>query len=114
MGLIVDIYRADYRSDLCIFKDVKRITVVNVDGPFDPTPDAPAAWLTERTGYYPNPIIIPVGEDGLPVLLSEVASGGSYAASSDSRFSRAVKFYGAVPIHDYAIGLEGTSNGIID
>ncbi len=103
MGLIVDIFRNDYRSDLCIFKDAKSVTVVNIDGPFDPAPDRPAAMLTHRGR---NLVVIPVGDDGIPVDLTDVAFGGSYAATSDSRFSAAVPFYGAVPIHDYAISLE--------
>lgn len=103
MGLIVEIFRADYRSDLCVFQDVDQLTIENIDGPFDPAPNRPAARLVRRSG---NLVVIPVGEDGVPALLSEVAFGGSYAATSDTRFAQAVPFYGAVPIHDYAIGLE--------
>lgn len=104
MGLIVNVFRSDYHSDLCVFAEVDAVTVVNLDGPFDPSPERPAARLVNRGG---NLVIIPIGEDGIDVLMSEVAFGGSYGASSDSRFGEKVPFYGAVPIHDYALNLEG-------
>lgn len=95
MGLRVSIYRSDYDSALNVFSGLKNVTVVNVDGPFDPMPDAPAARLS--TNALGDPIIVPIDKpDGAigPMM------GGTFAHTSDSRFSAATKFYGAVAIHD--------------
>lgn len=100
MGMIVHVFRDDYRSDINVFKGVDRLTVVNVDGPFSPTPDAPAAFL--RPGPLNTKHVIPV-EAGSGWF----AFGGSYAATSDSRWADAVGFYGAVAIHDRDMSLEG-------
>jgi hypothetical protein len=100
MGLIVSIYRADYDSTMNVFHGKSRITLVNVDGPFQPTENAPAAKLV--AGYGNTAIIVPADEtefDGVQMM------GGTFASTSDSRFQRAVeKLVGvshhAVAIHD--------------
>ena len=104
MGLIVDIYRSDYRSPINVFDGVKSVTVVNVDGPFEPAPDRPAAWLEQRRS---GPVLVPY-LDGAP--MTYVAHGGSYAATSDSRWAQAIHpLYGAVPIHDRDMSKERQS-----
>jgi hypothetical protein len=95
MGLIVNIYRSDYDCELNVFYGKKSVTVINVDGPFEPTEDRPAAII--KDGYSAgSKIIVPADEykDGAQM------SGGTFASSSDSRFSNAVGTYNAVPIHD--------------
>ena len=105
MGLIVDIFRADYHSPLNAFDDVKELTLVNVDGPFDPNPSRPAAMMVD--GHIRgDKIIVPAGldDDGRTWVRATAPDavgpmfGGSYAGTSDSRFRPG--FYGAVPIHD--------------
>lgn len=94
MGLIVKIYRADYRSDMNRFDACKGLCIVNVEGPFSPDRKYPAARLVKHCGDW---IVQPVEEPGeghTPYM-----DGGSYAATSDSRWTRKVG-YGAVPVHD--------------
>ena len=96
MGLIVNIYRGDYDSDLNRFRGARSVTVVNVPGPFDPTPERPAARLDRNA--YGSVILVPdepVGEGFTPYMF-----GGTFASSSDSRFRQAAGIYGAVPVHD--------------
>ncbi len=99
MGLIVSIYRAEYDSTMNVFYGKKQVTLINVEGPFEPTAEAPAAELVR--GYGKTAIIIPADNftDGFQMM------GGTYGATSDSRFSRAVEAltgvsHFAVAIHD--------------
>jgi hypothetical protein len=99
MGLLVSIYRSDYDSTMNVFKGKRQVTLTNVSGPFEPTEDAPAAKLVQ--GYGKTAIIVPEDEytDGAQMF------GGTYAATSDSRFSEAVKALSgishvAVAVHD--------------
>lgn len=95
MGLRVDIYRDRYDSTLNAFHGYDTVTVTNIPGPFEPTDDAPAAVLTR------NPLNAPIiTPRDLPVNMAGPMFGGTYAASSDSRFGRAVGIYGALPVHD--------------
>ena len=104
MGLRISIYRASYNSDLNYFKYVKELTLVNVNGPSEPTKDAPAAKLIYN--YQETAVIVPENVDGT------FAFGGSFGATSDSRFRESVEnitgssFYGAVPIHDRQMNKE--------
>lgn len=94
MGLLVKIYRDDYRSELNRFDRAKGLCVVNVDGPFAPNAEYPAAKLVRHGDSW---IVRPVSEPAeghTPYM-----DGGSYAATSDSRWTRKVG-YGAVPVHD--------------
>lgn len=94
MGMLVSIYRDEYDCDLNRFHRAKRLCVVNVDGPFTPCKDYPAAKLVKRGRNY---VVVPVEEPGegrTPYM-----DGGSYAATSDSRWSSVVGF-SAIPIHD--------------
>lgn len=95
MGLLVNIYRSDYDSALNAFHGKKRICVVNIPGPFSPSEDMPAARL-EKKGK--NCVIIPEAE--VPEGKTPYMSGGTFASSSDSRFSQATDMYAAIPIHD--------------
>ena len=113
MGLLLNVYRSDPvgpfgESMDCTLGGVSsrawRLCVVNVDGPFNPSPDAPAVLLLK--GNIPGAVkIVPADETGAPVK-GWTMFGGNYAATSDSRFSEACArlsespCYGAVPIHD--------------
>jgi len=86
MGMLASIYRSDLGD--CSMKGVSsratKVCVVNVDGPFEPSADAPAVRLVKRR--YGNVVAIPVGlEDG------QVMFGGTYVETSDSRFDEAVR-----------------------
>jgi hypothetical protein len=106
VGLRVDIYRANYRSGRNIFGDVDAITLINVSGPSDPTPEAPAAIL--NNGPMGTLNIVPEDQFSKFEHLGAgfLMFGGSYAATSDSRFHEAVRNAGgpghvAIAIHDF-------------
>ena len=94
MGLRVRIFRADYDSEMNVFYGKNVIVVTNIEGPFKPSDDEPAALLVD--GPRGTKHIRPAddGFDGVQM------SGGTFAHTSDSRFGEAVGFYGAVSIHD--------------
>jgi hypothetical protein len=94
MGMLVSIFRSDYDSTMNAFHGRKRIVVVNIPGPFEPDKDTPAARLI-KSAYSASPILVPDGMERHQVMF-----GGTYAATSDSRFLEAVHAYGAIPIHD--------------
>lgn len=94
MGLIVSIYRSDYDCDLNYFYGKKSVTVINAEGPFEPTEDRPAAII--KDGYTPGSKIIVPADDYKGVQMS----GGTFASSCDSRFSEAAGTYNAISIHD--------------
>lgn len=94
MGLRVEIVRGKYRSPRCYFDGVSEVTVVNVPGPSEPTEDAPAAVLS--TNAYGQAVVRPDMPDA-----GWLAMGGSYAATTDSRWREAHGVYGAIPVHDY-------------
>lgn len=96
MGLHVSIYRSNYDSAMNAFYGKDSICVINIDGPFKPTEDSPAAILVDgpRGTKHIKPADDYSDEDGVQM------SGGTFANAPDSRFSEAVGFYGAVSIHD--------------
>jgi hypothetical protein len=99
MGLIASIYRSDYDSEMNVFYGKSKVTLVNVEGPFNPTEDAPGAKLIQ--GYRNTAIIVPADDEFEGVQMN----GGTYASTSDSRFQRAVEMLSgvshfAVAIHD--------------
>lgn len=116
MGLRVDLYRAGYNSSNNLFNNVQAVTLINVDGPFDPEMKAPAAVLT--TNSVGDPIVRPYlpwfHVHGLDPAISEdshFAMGGAYASTSDSRLGESLRGmnthgYFAVPVHDYSLTLE--------
>ncbi len=104
MGLRVYVYKNPLGdcTNRGISSKVTQLTLVNVDGPFDPAPDAPAAVLLKN--HYETLRIVPAGDDG-QAAKGWFMHGGNIADSSDSRFSEAcIKLlghrYGAVDIHD--------------
>lgn len=114
MGLIVSILE-DKRLGNCsnggVSSEKNEMTLVNVDGPFKPTDDRPAALLVP--GHMPGIAHVVVAEERddeyVPMRPDDAVGpmmGGAYVASSDGRFGQAVeeitgaRFYGAVPLHD--------------
>lgn len=104
MGLIVNVYRSASPADYTrggISSTHGMLCLVNVPGPFEPTAEAPAAWLESHLSGIAR--IVPKYE---ACDHRHHMAGGNYAATSDSRFSTAVEqitgqcFYGAVAIHD--------------
>ena len=107
MGLPASIYRDEYRSSTNAFSNFNRVTLINVDGPFEPSKDAPAAVLVK--GNAPGTVVVRVVRNYVPGETPEVIRGmmgGAYVSTSDGRFSEAVekilggRFYGAVALHD--------------
>jgi hypothetical protein len=109
MGLIVDVYRRPADMDCSlngISEQFTELVLVNVDGPFEPKSNRPAAILES---HQPGCLrIVPAEKlgNGYVKIKSWTMMGGNYGATSDSRFSEACEkllghcFYGAVPIHD--------------
>ena len=105
MGIHVSVYRSEYLDCTAggISSTADQLCIINVDGPFDPSDDVPAAVLVVA-----EPI------QGQKILRIEPADkgdqwtmfGGNYASTNDSRFSAKCKqllgsgFYGAVAVHD--------------
>jgi hypothetical protein len=87
MGMIASVYDNPLGncSNNGVSANAKQVCIVNVEGPFDPTPDAPAVKLIkrERVG---NVVCVPVGLEGKWTMF-----GGAFVYSSDSRFNRAVE-----------------------
>jgi len=87
MGLRVQIFKWSLGD--CTKKGMSStcdaLTLINVEGPFEPTPDAPAAkLLLRKTG---NAIIRPA--DIPPNKWT--MSGGNFAYTSDTRFCEALR-----------------------
>lgn len=97
MGLLVSIYRDDYDSEMNVFYGKTKLVLVNVEGPFEPSADAPAAKLVQ--GYGKTAIIIPAENDFEGVQMN----GGTFASTSDSRFQRAVE--GLVGVSHFAVAI---------
>jgi hypothetical protein len=114
MGLNVDVFRNSSHYDCTnggMTSRFNRVCLVNVDGPFEPTLDIPAAVLVK--GNLPNTAKVVPEEAlnnngdwtifGAPKIYM---FGGNFVATRDSRFNRAVeeitgyRFYGAIPVHD--------------
>jgi hypothetical protein len=107
MGLIVEVYRAAGRVDCTndgVSSRYDSLTLVNVSGPFEPSANAPAAWIVPHRTM--KGVVYIVCED--PATSGKWPMfGGNFAATSDSRFSEAVRkmtgfegFHGALKIHD--------------
>jgi hypothetical protein len=112
VGLIVQVYRDSFED--CTAGGVSArcdaLTVVNIGGPSAPAPDRPAALLV--SGYRDTKHVVPAVQDRhggwVPLSVPGRAGpmhGGNFAATSDSRWSSALGFHGAAPIHDrYELG----------
>lgn len=89
MGMIVSVYRDSSSKTDCTAGGVSskftRLCVVNVDGPFEPADDLPAAILV--SGPYSTARIVPLK---LHKSRTWVMYGGNIAVTSDSRFGEAV------------------------
>jgi hypothetical protein len=87
MGLRVEIFTWNLGdcSNNGVSKRHKTLTLTNVEGPFDPSQDAPAAQLLIRStgNLMIRPDEIPEGKWNM--------FGGAFAYSSDSRFCEAVR-----------------------
>jgi hypothetical protein len=118
MGLFASIYRSGFNSPNNLLGGWKEVTIVNVDGPFDPSPDRPAVRLAMKG--YGDPIVMP-DIDYLHQLGSftrvpdddHVMMGGAFVWTSDQRFAQAIRDltnrdggYFAVPLHDLSRSLE--------
>jgi hypothetical protein len=102
MGLLVDVYKTNGTN--CTLNGISSksnvICLINVDGPFNPDNDKPAALLVP--GNLPNTVKI------IPANINQektwVMFGGNFAYSSDARFNDAVEkiagYRGAVQVHD--------------
>ena len=106
MGLLAFVYRTPDGVDCTnngLSYQHERMVIMNVDGPFEPTDDAPACWLDE--GYNRGTVRIVV-EDPRMAKRRHFMMGGNYLSTSDSRLSQAVEeitgesWYGAIAIHD--------------
>jgi hypothetical protein len=106
MGLSVSVYRWGLGDCTNGGKSagVGSLCVVNVSGPFNPSPALPAFELVEGPGGRGHAILRPV-EAKKPGMVGPMF-GGNFGYSSDSRFSEALRdltganHYGAVPIFD--------------
>ena len=107
MGLTVYVFRSSLGdcTNGGVSSQHDRLTVVNVQGPSEPTADAPAVLLVDGplgSKHLAPAVLMESGEWG-PALTEGVVgpmAGGNFAQSSDSRFAQAAGFYGAVSVHD--------------
>lgn len=103
MGLRAHIYKHEGRdfSNGGISEHADEVTITNIDGPFEPSDDAPAVLLV--SGNLPRTAkIVPVGA---PEGVVGPMAGGTYVSTSDSRFAEAVQGYtgsyqNVVALHD--------------
>lgn len=106
--LVAHIFRTPLYADCSnggISARCDRVTIVNCDGPdIMPTEDAPAVRLDKRADVLR---LVPVVWNGVEwVTAGWHMFGGTYVATSDSRFADAcrrvlgARFYGAVALHD--------------
>lgn len=113
MGITLDIFKSSMGdfSGGGLSSRAERVTLVNVEGPSEPSREAPAVALL--AGHTPETVrAVPVIANGSDYELVEPEGsvgpmmGGCYVGTADSRFSRAVeeitgrRFYGAVALHD--------------
>ena len=113
MGLNVGIYRDTSNNGVTSeWRMHLGLCLTNVDGPFDPSKDYPAAKLVKVTHHWGSHVkIVPDEVEGNHSMM-----GGNYAATSDSRFREAIEkllghnFYGALPVHDRVETVDGGGN----
>ena len=107
MGLIVNILRNSDLGDCSnggVSGQVNKLTLINVEGPFMPTEDAPAAMIV--AGNLSGAKIIPCFDEARDMSnIIGPMMGGTYVTSSDSRFSSKLEEFGVyiemvVPFHD--------------
>jgi len=109
MGMIVSVYRDGSDNYDCTNSGmtnnktgVSKLCIINADGPFEPTDDAPAAMI--EAGPFRSVRIVPIAARW--VRQGNRMFGGNFAYTSDSRFRRAIEEItgedcaGPVAIHD--------------
>jgi len=107
MGIIASIYTHPLYKGCSmngISERCTEVTVVNAEGPFEPTKQRPAVLLES---HVPGIVrAVPCSREGVKDPGIWWMNGGAFVSSSDSRFSRAAeklvggRFYGAVALHD--------------
>tara|TARA_R100001594_G_scaffold97709_1_gene132086 strand:+ start:1860 stop:2231 length:372 start_codon:yes stop_codon:yes gene_type:complete len=110
MGLIVSILKdgmGDY-SNGGVSGRANQLTLINVDGPFEPSVHAPAAMLVK--GNLGGAKVIPCVDDPTNMfgdMSNQIGPmmGGTFVTTSDSRFSNKLEKMGvssgvAIPFHD--------------
>ena len=109
MGLRVSIYRTDGDySNGGVSGRVNQLTLINVEGPFEPSDYAPASKLVEGNlggAKVVSCIDHPTNMMGDMSKLIGPMMGGTYVSTSDSRFSEKLQKLGvnrgvAIPFHD--------------
>lgn len=105
MGLIVNVYRTEGYdcTNNGVSKFANRLTLTNVDGPFEPTAAAPAAKLVKTR--FGNVVIVPDA-----VADKWTMFGGNIAHTSDSRFDEAVRALTGYP-HGFAVNIHDRVEG---
>ena len=111
MGLRLNVYRAKddsgWPSD-DVSGAVDHITVINVEGPFEPSDAAPAYMLERHHYFLTAPVLSPV--DLATGQSRGGMASGNYAGKGDRRWSDAVsaitgtRFWDLVAIHDRCEG----------
>lgn len=105
MALRLNIYRDTWNDSSNMFYGVETITVVNIPGPVKVLDGDAVALLEQHTPGACRlvPATLKAGEW---VAVDGMAAGGTFAATSDSRFNETMRellggnFYGAVAVHD--------------
>ena len=107
MGLLISVYRSADGYDCTnggVSSRYSRLTLVNVEGPLEPSEDAPAAWLVNHPTV--KGVVYIVCEDPATSKNWHMF-GGNFGATSDSRFCDAMRkmtgcesWHGAAKIHD--------------
>jgi len=84
-----------------VSSQANNLTIVNIDGPFEPSDDAPGAVL--KSHVFRSVVVVPVD---VPDGVAGPMAGGNYVVSSDSRWGQKLTEMGqansyiAVPLHD--------------
>lgn len=85
MGIIANVYRSDYDCTLNGWSSLfNKVTVVNAEGPFDPTDDCPAVMIVRHSTM--NSLHAISVADKLNNR--QTMMGGNFLHSSDSRFGK--------------------------
>lgn len=105
MGMVVSVFRDDLGdcSANGLSSKFDKVTVVNCEGPFEPSADRPAVKM-EFGNIAGTVKVVPVGDEYKD---RHSMFGGTFVYSSDSRFAKkcaeltGLPFWsGAVPFHD--------------
>lgn len=115
MGVRAQIYRSALGdcSNGGISSRAREVTIVNADGPFEPTPEAPAAMIVEGLGPGGTARVVPAvpagdGTSWVPEARRGAVGpmAGACFVSGDSRVTEKAeeiiggRFYGALALHD--------------